>query len=160
MPQGQRPTAEEVLGIAPRRPTAEEVLGLQPARPSAERVLGLAPQQPQQEDFLTRLRRNVGIGYQQGKAALSGAVNTVSEAVTSAAHGDFKPALEALELGARGGLATQAGLLLGPGTFLPTAQSQAPAIQQLNAEREARRLAGPDANYYQGVAADRARLEA
>jgi hypothetical protein len=123
-----------------------------------------APQQPPtQEDLYTRLKRYASEGYDEGKAALVGAYDTVSEAASAARRRDFKPALEALELGARKGIGGQVALLTGGAAsgLIPTiTQSQAPAIARVNTEREARRLAGPDAPYYQGVAEERARREA
>lgn len=156
MPQGRRPTAEEVLGIAPRRPSAEEVLGLPPQRPTAEQVLGLTPQQPPQESAYERFKRNVGIEGQRFLRNVGDTAQTASDIVTSAFRGDFRPLAETAEITGRRILQPLAMVAGAPGV---TAE-QTLAIGDVERRQAVRRERGPNADYWRRSQQDIARLEA
>src|SRR5262249_7788347 len=72
-------------------------------------------------------------------------------------HGDLRPLGETAELAGRavGGL-----LMGGNASFATASKSNAEAMARVNAERQARRLSGPDADYWKRSAEDIARLNA
>src|SRR5262249_18257989 len=126
-----------------------------------ERLAALRAQQPQPTPgFL----ENLSIGGQRFLRGVADATQTAYELGREALHGNFQPLRETAELAARGAAPVVSALVGGPykaglNYIGESAVQQAP-IAAVEAQRQARREAGPDAAYWQRSAADIARLDA
>jgi hypothetical protein len=117
-----------------------------------ERLAALRAAQPK-PGFL----ENLSIGGQRFLRGVGDTAQAASELVTSTLHGDFRPAKELAELAGR----SVAGLAMGGNpSFATPARANAEAMANVNAERQARRESGPDADYWKRSREDIARLNA
>src|SRR5262249_20110492 len=119
-----------------------------------ERLAALRAQQPQPAPgFL----ENLSVGGQRFLRGVGDTAQTAYEIGSGIVHGDLRPLGETAELArrARGGL-----LMGGNPSFATASKSNAEAMARVNAERQARRLSGPDADYWKRSAEDIARLNA
>lgn len=122
----------------------------QSKRPIEERLAALRAQQPPQRPPERSVMDAIsgGLASAAGEYLVEPAVS-LYEAGKSAVKGDFGPAKNIAESAARGGLGLQAALLGGPGFYRPVAATQAPALTQLQTERDAQLAQTPAGQYVQ-----------
>ena len=103
---------------------------------------------------------NLKVGGQRFLRGVGDTAQAAGELVTSTLSGDFRPAKELGELAYRNALPFLAGGAAGGSGYSALSAAQAAPIAEVNAQRQARREAGPDAEYWKRSREDVARLNA
>src|SRR5262249_36182301 len=148
MPQGKRKlkSAEEILGIQAPLKSAEEILGIQAPAPTPEQPPGPAP------GFL----ENLGIGAQRTLLNIADAGRVMEEALGAATKGDFGPLKQIGELVGRRTIDIGNALAAGPyqaaPAYLASQAEQAPRIEQIHQEQQARMAKIPELYSQEAIA--------